>query len=52
MKVRLIRDTIVRMQKDTLVEVTETEGKRLIAFGNAEAVNAVPKKTSKKKAGK
>lgn len=35
MKVKITRDTIVRMPAGTVVDVPDDEGKRLIAFGNA-----------------
>ena len=38
MKVEIKRDTIVRFSKGAVVEVSEAEGKRLIAFGNAAEV--------------
>ena len=38
MKVELKRDTIVRFSKGTVLEVSEEEASRLIAFGNAVAV--------------
>lgn len=47
MRIKLIHDTYVRFPKDSILEVTDEEGKRLIAFGNAE--KAEPKKTKKKK---
>lgn len=47
MKVRLTHDTAVRFAKDTILEVSEAEGKRLIAFNNA--VEVKEKKQTKKK---
>lgn len=35
MKVKLTNDTIVRFAKDTVLEVSEEEASRLIAFNNA-----------------
>ena len=60
MFIRLKRDTIVRFNRGTVLEVSDAEASRLIAFGNAEAMveTAVkaptetaekPKKTTKKK---
>lgn len=46
-KIELLRDTIVRHPKGTVVEVTEEEAKRLIAFGNGKKAEA-PKKATKK----
>lgn len=48
MTVILTHDTVVRFPEGTTVEVSEEEGRRLIAFGNAEEVKPVPKKTAKK----
>ena len=52
--VRALRDTIVRIQKGAVVEVSDLEAKRLAAFGNAElvveekqAAPKAPKKTKK-----
>jgi hypothetical protein len=50
-KVVLTHDTIVRYKAGTVLDVEETEAKRLIEFNNAVAV-AEEKKTAKKKAGK
>lgn len=50
MLIKLIHDTSVRYPKDSILEVTDEEGKRLIAFGNAiKTEKAEPKKTKKKK---
>lgn len=38
MRVKILRDTLVRMEKDVFVEVSDVEAKRLAAFGNAEIV--------------
>ena len=46
-KVKLLHDTIVRFAKDTVVEVSEQEASRLIAFGNAEEVKEEKKSTKK-----
>ena len=35
MKVKLTHDTLVRFAKDTVLEVSEQEASRLIAFNNA-----------------
>ena len=52
MKVRLTNDTFVRFAKDTVLEVSEQEASRLIAFNNAVEVKAKaeakPAKTAKK----
>lgn len=56
--VRLTHDTIVRFEAGTVLEVSEKEASRLIAFGNAEpvekktvkaAAETAAKKTTKKK---
>lgn len=47
MKIELKRDTIVRFSKGTVLEVSEKEASRLIAFGNAVAVKE-PKLETKK----
>lgn len=47
MKIKLKHDTIVRFPKDTVLDVSEEEAKRLIAFGNAEKVEEKPKKKGK-----
>lgn len=49
MKVKLLHDTAVRFPAGAEIEVSETEGKRLIAFMNAEEVEAEKPKTEKKK---
>ena len=58
MTVRLTHDTIVRFEAGTVLEVSEKEASRLIAFGNAEIiaekavkapVETAAKKTTKKK---
>lgn len=53
MKVKLIHDTLVRMASGTVLDVSEAEAKRLIAFNNAEPVTeakpAQAKKATKKK---
>lgn len=50
MKVRLIQSTAVRYEEGTVVDVTEQEAKRLIAFNLAtvEAEKPKAKKTTKK----
>lgn len=55
MKVKLTRDTSVRFAKDTVLEVSDKEASRLIAFNNAvevkakvEKVEAKPAKAKKK----
>lgn len=49
MKIKLTRDTIVRHKGGEILEVSEEEGRRLIAFGLASAHEEKPKKTTKKK---
>lgn len=49
MKVKLTRDTLVRILANSTIEVTDEEGKRLIALGNA--VEVIPKKKETKKKG-
>lgn len=44
MIIELTRDTSVRLSKGTVIEVSDDEGKRLIAFHNAKKA-----KTKKKK---
>ena len=48
MKVVLTRDTIVRMPKGTVVDVSEEEAKRLKSFGNAADVSKQTKKGAAK----
>ena len=48
MLVKLLRDTFVKFQKNTVVEVSEEEGKRLIAYRNAVEEKPAPKKAAKK----
>lgn len=38
MKIKLTHDTAVRFEKGTVLEVSDTEAARLIAFNNAEEV--------------
>lgn len=53
MKVKLLHDTVVRFPKDTIVEVSEEEAKRLIAFNNAAKVEEPKaKKPTTKRAAK
>lgn len=50
-KVILLNDTVVRFEKGTVLEVSDQEAARLIAFNNAaEVEEAVEKKETKKKA--
>lgn len=64
-KVEILRDTIVRVAKGSILEVSDAEAKRLAAFGNGkaiievaaeeeapkpEAAAAKPKRSRKKKA--
>lgn len=50
MMVKTLRDTIVRMPKGAVIEVSDKEAARLAAFGNAEPVpeKQAPKKAKKK----
>ena len=50
MKVELLHDTAVRFAKCTVLEVSDAEASRLIAFGNA--VRVEEKKTKAKTAKK
>ena len=52
MKVKLLRDTIVRFPVGAEIEVSEEEGARLIAFLTAEKVEAEKPKAEKKTKGK
>lgn len=47
MKVKVLRDTIVRFPAGSVLDVTGEEGKRLIALGNAAEVKEKPKKKEK-----
>lgn len=48
MKIQLKRDAIVRHKAGEVLELPETESRRLIAFGSAVPVDEEPKKTTKK----
>lgn len=48
MKVELTNDTIVRFAKGTVLEVSEEEASRLIAFNNAVEVKAKAEKVEAK----
>lgn len=48
MKIKLTRDTIVRHKGGEILEVSNEEGRRLIAFGLASEAEDQPKKTKKK----
>ena len=50
MKVRLLNDTIVRFAKGSVLEVSEQEASRLIAFRNAEPIEEPEKKPATKTA--
>lgn len=50
MKVELLRDTIVRFAKGATLDVSEQEGARLVALGNAKAIDDKPKAEAKPKA--
>lgn len=54
MLVKILRNTVVRMEKDAVVEVSEKEAHRLAAFHNAEIVEEKPeaKPATKKATGK
>ena len=47
MKVKLTNDTVVRFAKDTVLEVSDKEASRLLAFNNA--VKVEEKKAAKPK---
>ncbi len=51
MLIKLNRDTLVKLPKDFVIEVTDEEAKRLISLGNAEAEvkKEEPKKVTKTK---
>lgn len=49
MKIRLTRDTLVSFAKDTVLEVSEQEALRLIAFNRAVKVTRTEAKPAKKK---
>lgn len=51
MKVELLHDTVVRFKKGDVIEVSEAEGKRLIAFTNAKEATE-EKETRKRRAAK
>lgn len=48
MKVKILRDTVVRVVKGQVIDVTDAEAARLKAFGNGEVVEDKPEKTTKK----
>lgn len=48
MKVKLTHDTLVRFAKDTVLEVSDAEASRLIAFNNAVEVKAKAEKVEAK----
>ena len=50
MKVRLTNDTFVRFAKDSVLEVSDKEASRLIAFNNAVEVKAKAEKAEAKPA--
>ena len=50
MKVKLTHDTLVRFAKDTVLEVSDQEASRLIAFNNAVEVKAKAEKAEAKPA--
>ena len=52
MKVKLTKDTVVRFAKDTVLEVSDQEASRLIAFNNAVEVKAKAEKAEAKPAKK
>ena len=55
MKVELKRDTIVRFPKGTVLEVSDEEAARLIAFGNAVVIEKAimqPSETKTRKSSK
>lgn len=48
MKIKLLRDTVVRFQSGTVIEVSDAEAKRLISLRNAEPVKETKKPAKKK----
>lgn len=48
MKVKLTNDTVVRFAKGTVLEVSDQEASRLIAFNNAVEVKEAAAKPAKK----
>lgn len=52
MKVKLKRDTSVRFSAGTVLEVSDQEASRLVAFGNAELVEEKPKEPETKRSTK
>ena len=52
MLVKLTHDTVVRFAKDTVLEVSDAEASRLIAFNNAVEVKAKAEKVEAKPAKK
>lgn len=52
MKIKLTHDTAVRFRKGDVLEVEESEAKRLIAFNSAIKEEEEPKKKTTKKAAK
>ena len=52
MKVKLTNDTFVRFAKDTVLEVSDSEASRLIAFNNAVEVKEKTEAKPVKKKGK
>ena len=48
-KVEILRDTVVKVAKGAVIEVSDEEAKRLAAFGNAKAVAEKPAKPAGKK---
>lgn len=49
MQIKLLHDTLVKFQKDVILEVPEEEARRLIAFKNAVEEKSAPKKAVKAK---
>lgn len=47
MKIRLTNNTLVRFAKDTILEVSQEEGARLISFNNAVLVEEKKKAEAK-----
>lgn len=47
-KVKILNDTRVNLPKDTIVEVSEQEAERLLAFASAVVVEDEPVKPAKK----
>ncbi len=47
-KVEILRDTLARVSKGMVIEVTEAEAKRLMSIGNAKVVKETKKRGAAK----